>query len=633
MNFPNDLHHTPVQPDTSAQPDSLEPTVPPGSVSTPLWKDRLKKWSQSSLMLPSTLGVLSFGLSCFLFDGKAAANVFDEDPLNLRGMSPDSVQTLYTHIPLRPFTLMDLENHPERAYQDIVPSTNKGGNQRLVSNFTALGNQTFEKYQRLLETFVTRQGEDDNFSIRVYDQNENTLEIVRLDSLKQVYERQGWMNWDRVDEARTRRTSKIREDYKAKGYGRDAIQPRWGRRNQVMEARMREENLICFELKLAKRLGLSNLVTEIGTVETFNQDWLVSSVGARGRYQFMPSMLRTFGIEQYSIKNMQGGTLQVREERNPLLTMEASMTLVRAYSNAVGHELPGVSAYHTGPGNIYKLYQIYLANRTERMPTNSVAQAFVWGLTTGFPIVSKVSSFKNHSQGYVPSLYGSMRAVEKLRIDPKKTISAELVQVSEGVTITLSEILELLRQNGGNNLHWAVGEGQNSLYQKFRALNPQFQLPEATIDEVPQSGNLVFNKYASNGDRIRFFLPSGATTLLERINSAVLDERATQRFDHTTFLDPVKTGEKLEMDYQYDDLVRAIGRFGFTQSNRDRLNRLASQIIDAAVQTPTPYRRMQARVVRIHRDVWNTSEWQAMANAVAGINTEGSDNATEGFNF
>ncbi len=94
---------------------------------------------------------------------------------------------------------------------------------------------------------------------------------------------------------------------------------RWGYANQTLEARERDSRYLTYEVNLARRLGLSVLATEIGTVETFNQDQLVSSVGARSRYQMMPDILRMFDVEQYSLPVASGGTVQVSEEQHPLL--------------------------------------------------------------------------------------------------------------------------------------------------------------------------------------------------------------------------------------------------------------------------------------------------------------------------
>lgn len=571
--------------------------------------------------MASLSGASGILLISFLLDGGMPIHNHFQDPFleQIRGMTPDSVTSRFSSLPRRPFTLKELDIHPEHLYTDHIPASSGSANERMVSNFQRLGNQTYNAYQSLLGTFVTRQRDDDNFTIRIYDKSDNTLEIVTLDSLKQVYKNLGWMDWDAVDRERTKVGQKIKERYRRSGTDPGNLQLRWGRKNQVLEARAREENLITYELRLAKRIGFSSMVTEIGTVETFNQDWLVSSVGARGRYQFMPSMLRRFGIETYDIKNIQGALIKVREERHPLLTMEASFTLAKGYANAVGHELPGVSAYHTGPGNIFKVYQLYLQNRTPDMPVNSVADAFVWGLTTGFPIISRNTTFKTYSQGYIPSLYGSMRAVENLRIDPAKTLKTELISVTEGATITLEELLNILARNGGKNMNWGFGDVNTPLYQRFRALNTQFTLPDVQGDFVPQNGNVVFTRMATNGDEIRFFLPAGASEIIEQAEPDLLDLNTILRYDHTTFLDPVKTGEKTDLDYDYDDLVASIERFGFNQSNKDRLNEITNRMNAAADAKPTQYRIMQARIARLHREVWNTAEWQNLANLVQSL--------------
>src|SRR5690606_18549735 len=133
-------------------------------------------------------------------------------------------------------------------------------------------------------------------------------------------------------------TRRLVEKYAKKGIPKADITVKWGRKNQVLEARRNEAAFIEYEVRLARYLGLSLLATEIGTVETFNRDRLVSTVGARSRYQMMPYLLRQRGIHHYELANAAGKKVSVFEEWHPLLTMEPAMLTLRGYSNAVGHE-------------------------------------------------------------------------------------------------------------------------------------------------------------------------------------------------------------------------------------------------------------------------------------------------------
>src|SRR5690606_28302477 len=146
----------------------------------------------------------------------------------------------------------------------------------------------------------------------------------------------------------------------------------------------------------------------------------------------------------------------VREELHPLLSMEPSMMLVRAYSNAVGHELPGISAYHTGPGNIFILYQSYIRAHAADPPTDGhVSDAYMWGVTDGFEAVDARSSLGPESRAYVLKAYGALRATEDELVDPAETFRGERVQLRPAAATTLARLLETLaaapRLNWGPN--------------------------------------------------------------------------------------------------------------------------------------------------------------------------------------
>src|SRR5690606_40860238 len=171
-------------------------------------------------------------------------------------------------------------------------------------------------------------------------------------------------------------------------------------------------------------------------------DDLVSSVGARSRFQMMPDILSMFNVERYTVPTVAGNAVEVAEEHHPLLAMEPSLMLVRAYSNAVGHELPGISAYHTGPGNIFHLYQAYFRAHAADPPVDGhVSDAYMWGVTDGFERVDAQSSFGPESRAYVMKAYGALRATEGKTIDPAERFRGDLVQLAAGRSTTLDRLL------------------------------------------------------------------------------------------------------------------------------------------------------------------------------------------------
>jgi hypothetical protein len=525
-------------------------------------------------------------------------------------------------LPNRPYRFSDLDLHPDRLFSRYFTGAyfTDTDRQRGTNGNSASG--AFDDFRTQLEIYRRRAGEDDNFTIRVYDNRTwRTLEVFSLRNERARFEQSGQANWDRIDALRRDAANELVNKWVARGIPRAAVSTRWGRGNQILEAREREEHIIEYEIRYARQLGLSLLTTEIGTVETFNQDWLVSPANARGRYQMMPDILDLFGLRVYTLPAA-SGNVQVREELHPLLSLMASFQLVRGYANSVGHEIPGVSAYHTGPGNIMHLYQTFLRAHANdaNVRTATVSEAYMWGVTSGFERVRQQSSFGPHSRGYVLSAYGALRAVDQIEIDPTRTLRTEQVQLAAGQTISVSQLLELLQPHGGR-LNWGVGIDQENLYERFRALNSHMALPASGSTEeisVPAAGDVRLSARAGN-HAVRFFVPHGSTDLLERIRPGLLNAAQTFRFDETAFRDPALTGEKTQWDFEYDELVASIGNFGFTSQNQNRLERLYRQFVRLAEENPTHYRQAQLKILTIHRRVWQTVRFRDLAGTVSNV--------------
>ncbi|HLA63346.1 MAG TPA: hypothetical protein VK610_02890, partial [Rhodothermales bacterium] len=361
--------------------------------------------------------------------------------------------------PDEPYTFRGLDIHPDRMFGAYF-----GG--AFVESANADSSAGDRDFAYRLAMYRRSYGVDDNFTISIFDERTGErLETSTLSALQSEYEATGRMNWDAVDAARRGETSRLRAKWEAAGIPRDAVTVRWGRANQTHEARTRDLPYLSYEIQLARRLGLSLLSTEIGTVETFNQDWLVSSAGARSRYQMMPDIMEMFGVENYRVPVVSGGTVQVREELHPLLSMEPSMMLLRGYANAVGHELPGISAYHTGPGNLFILYQTYIRAHAANPPTNGhVSDAYMWGITDGFMAVDEQSSFGPESRAYVMKAYGSLRATENEMVDPADTFRGERVRMRREAATTLSRLLQTLA--AAPRLDWGPGNDRGGLYTR-----------------------------------------------------------------------------------------------------------------------------------------------------------------------
>lgn len=515
----------------------------------------------------------------------------------------------------RAIVFAELEIHPDIIFRPYtagpVLSDDKGDSQTRM----------IEQFRDLLGVYVQRQGVDDNFTVRVMDNRSGEdLEVFSLEDQRRLFEESGNANWATVDNLRRQETNRLVRKWVDRGVPQPNVTVRWGRANQMAEARERNAPFIEHELNLARSLGLSLLAVQIPTVETFNQDRLISSVGARSRYQMMPYILRRNGIHHYDLQTAAGATVKVFEEWHPLLTMEPAFLTLKGYINAVGHEIPGISAYHTGPGNIYSVYRAFLNEMGRIDSETTVADAYLWAVTEGFSTVSSGTSFKTYSRGYVPSNYGALKATEHVPIDTTQTILAERVQVRPGVTVFLSDLLEVLEDDvtffAANQAHVRRTDAPTELYNQFRDLNPHIQLPAFTPDgHVPPAGDIRL--VSSIGDAsVRFFLPVGATDALTRGGRDIIDPSQSFLFDRNSFGSPAAS-EVTTFDRQYEQLVEESARFGFTNANRVELLRLFNQFERLADENPSHYRNAQLAVIRTHAQMWRSGPWDRLAAEVS----------------
>lgn len=514
----------------------------------------------------------------------------------------DTTSSSVASLPAAPH-LREFPSHPAVK---LAPYMNPAAPESGVANPSVL-----RDFHDLLDMFAQRQAEDDNFMVRVIDRRTHeVLELHELTDLRQSYERGASIDWRAVDQQRREVTRVLVDKYERQGVPLEDIIVRWGRANQIERAQERNRPYQAYEIQLARSLGLSLLSTQIGTVETFNKDDLVSSAEAKSRYQMLPWILRRSGVHQYTLPTTAGTDVTVEEAHHPLLTMEPAFLLLRGYVNAVGHEIPGLSAYHTGPGNIYMLFRKYFTESSHYEPSSTVADAYIWSVTEGFDTVREETSFGPFSRGYVPSLHGAMVAQNRQPVDLSETLRTARVQVKPNVRVSLREILAVL-DTTARPFEWGPAAEKSSTYARFRALNKHFDLPEASTGGIPEAGNVQLTS-TTDGKGVRFFLPLTAPEALRQAGLNVLDPDLTMRFDESTFTPP-SDAQKTKWDKRYDALVSDIERFGFTPTNRDRLLALHEKFEELAEERPTPYRQRQLTIIRTHRRIWRSNPWEKLS--------------------
>jgi hypothetical protein len=468
------------------------------------------------------------------------------------------------------------------------------------------------EFHDLLALFSKRQSEDDNFTVRVIDSRTDTLlELYEFDELRQRHRNGDSLAWREIDRHRREATRRLVDKYEARGVPVEDIIVRWGRANQVRQAHQSNRPYQAYEIQLAHYLDLSLLPTQMGVVETFNEDDLVSSAGARSRYQMMPWILRRSGVNEYTLRTQNGSAVAVEEAHHPLLTLEPAFLLLKGYVNAVGHEIPGLSAYHTGPGNIFKLYRQYFTDSPYYRPSSTVVDAYVWAVTEGFDTVREGSSFGPFSRGYVPSAYGALTALDRRPLDLSSSIRTVRAQLRPGTQVSLDSILTVI-DTTARAFDWGPAASEPTTYERFRALNGHLDLPAAPDGGVPAAGNVELVS-TIDGKAVRFFLPPGAPAALRDAGLDVVDPDLSLRFDGSTYAPPTPE-QRTTWDRQYDALVADIRDFGFTRENRKELLALHEKFEELAEENPTRYRRHQLDVISTHRRIWLSNPWVELSD-------------------
>lgn len=532
----------------------------------------------------------------------------------LSGNVPPAVEVATPSTESKDYLLLrDTDIHPLRVYDRYLSDQS-----RTPDRVTA---RIAREFQDLIGLYAVRQGIDDNFTLRVVDNRDGGLvSIVTLDSARAEYERSGFADWNQVDRLRRQTTSEIVKALRD-SLDREFITVKWGRRNEILEARQRELPVVEHEVRLARALNLSLLTAEIGTVETFNNDKLISRVGARSRYQLMPSILRELGVRHYHLRTATGRSILVQEEMHPLISMEAAFTVAKAYSNAMGDEIPGISAYHTGPFNVFRLYERYLDEQNDVFNEYSdVVTAYLWGLTEGFDQVSDNTTFGPTSRNYVPSVFGALAATDDLPIDTSHTWIVEQVSLKKGISLFLSDLLAAADSVAGPT-DWRTSSEDSTTYQRFRRLNPHIALPEIPSGVVPERADIRLTA-TSDGVPVRFFLPRGMAVRLSQRGMDWFDLRRTQQWTHEPFY---SDGERMSMDDRYDRLVASAADFSFTDAGVASLDSLYFEFQSRVREHPTWFNRTQYNVIRLHRRVWRAGNYKRLVAAAEAARSRVSD--------
>ena len=164
-----------------------------------------------------------------LFRTRSASRSIARHPVGVIAMLSAAVLLVGAAAPMLVLRYHDL--HPDRLYQPYMSGP-------ILSDSTTLPPETIQSFRDLLAQYTLRQGIDDNFTIRVTDNRSGELlELFVLDDLRRQYEENGSADWPEIDRQRRRDMRRLVREHAATGIPRGAISVRWGRKNQIREAR------------------------------------------------------------------------------------------------------------------------------------------------------------------------------------------------------------------------------------------------------------------------------------------------------------------------------------------------------------------------------------------------------------
>ena len=144
------------------------------------------------------------------------------------------------------FALTDLDNHPDFIHGEYTAAPLISLDDHLVHN------QHLSDFRDLLGIYVSRQSMDDNFTVRVIDRRTSgLLERYTMENLSADYAATGVADWEAIDAMRGTWSSKLIGKYRRRGVPMEDIMIKWGRLDQVKEARVREEPFISYEIRLS----------------------------------------------------------------------------------------------------------------------------------------------------------------------------------------------------------------------------------------------------------------------------------------------------------------------------------------------------------------------------------------------
>lgn len=216
---------------------------------------------------------------------------------------------------------------------------------------------------------------------------------------------------------------------------------RIGSADQIPKALDRASPFIPYLESIGLRYGLDRDTWLIAIQESLFTPSVVSSAACEGPFQLNRDNARNAGL--ILPKGRGNNRTNVNESLHPILAAEAAFGLLRSYVYHTGGFFTGMSAYHTGPGNLAQMRSKQIANADwkapsrvtalddwqaqqltaleylvmpdadENTPGTEAADAFSWIVTEGWQMPTNRTTFKKESARYVPRFMGLRNAIDR----------------------------------------------------------------------------------------------------------------------------------------------------------------------------------------------------------------------------
>jgi len=407
---------------------------------------------------------------------------------------------------------------------------------------------------------------------------------------------------------------------------------RIGSADQIPKALDRASPFIPYLEAIGLRYGLDRDTWLIAIQESLFTPNVVSSAACEGPFQLNRHNARNAGL--ILPKGRGSNKTNVNESLHPILAAEAAFGLLRSYVYHTGGFFTGMSAYHTGPGNLAQMRSQQIANADwktpshvtalddwqaeqlaaleylvmpdadENTPGTEAADAFSWIVTEGWQMPTNRTTFKKESARYVPRFMGLRNALvrDALYTTVREVVGTKLVRTDNGACSPRGPYTDDTR---------TCVESVPAFHERDVYTHPTFQAERFVVNYAPGHRPLTgldFERLIGDRDGFRsrnLHIPTGAripegTNVFVPLGVAerVFADRRFERtpiitYDRGTISPSPSAPTLLPEDYEYARIARARSEGRYEDGDASTVCALSERM--SMINDGTWFRSLQAQ--------------------------------------